>query len=85
MKDFIAGDWQQLLDGNGLDSFEALWTLDAGWFEAPNKRRGGWSGVSRCDLEVPEGGSVGVFVKRQQDHVYRSPRHPLRGMLTFVR
>ena len=85
MKDFIADGWQQILDGNGLDSFEALWALDTGWFEAPNKRRGGWSGVSRCDLDVPGGGSVGVFVKRQQDHVYRSPRHPLRGMLTFAR
>ena len=51
----------------------------------PNERRGGWSGVSRCDLELPEGGSSGVFVKRQQDHVFRSLRHPVRGMLTFAR
>ena len=85
MKDFIADGWLPVLGANGLDSFEALWTLDIGWFEAPNERRGGWSGVSRCDLELPEGGSTGIFVKRQQDHVFRSLRHPVRGMLTFAR
>ena len=85
MKDFIANGWRPVLGANGLDSFEALWTLDIGWFEAPNERRGGWSGVSRSDVALPEGGSTGIFVKRQQDHVFRSLRHPLRGMLTFAR
>lgn len=82
MKDFIADGCLSVLRAN---SFEALWELDIGWYEAPNERRGGWSGVSRCELELPEGGSTGVFVKRQQDHVYRSLRHPVRGMLTFAR
>jgi len=85
MKDFVAAGWSQILAANGLDSFAALWALDIGWFEAPNERRGGWSGVSRCDLQLPGGGSTGIFVKRQQDHVYRSLRHPLRGRLTFAR
>lgn len=85
MPDFIAHDWKPLLDVNGLGDFEAIWTLDIGWFEAPNERRGGWSGVSRCELELPEGGSTGIFIKRQQDHVYRSLQHPVRGMLTFAR
>lgn len=85
MPDFIAHDWKPLLEANGLGSFEAIWALDIGWFEAPNERRGGWSGVSRCDLDRPQGGSTGVFIKRQQDHVFRSLRHPVRGMLTFER
>ena len=85
MKDFIADGWRRILDANQLDNFAAIWALDIGWFEAPNERRGGWSGVSRCEMELPDGGSTGVFVKRQQDHVYRSLRHPARGMLTFAR
>jgi hypothetical protein len=85
MKDYVAKDWLPVLGANGLDGFDAIWALDIGWFEAPNERRGGWSGVSRCELQLPGDGSAGVFVKRQQDHVYRSLRHPLRGMLTFAR
>lgn len=85
MRDFVAAGWSQILAANGLDSFAALWALDIGWFEAPNVRRGGWSGVSCCNLQLPGGGRTGVFVKRQQDHVYRSLQHPLRGTLTFAR
>ena len=45
MKEYQANDWEQLAHSNGLDSFDAIWTLDIGWFEEPNQRRGGWSGV----------------------------------------
>lgn len=85
VKDFVSHGWRQLLDANGLNSFVSVWGLDIGWFEEPNRRRGGWSGVSRCELDLPEGGTVGIFVKRQEDHVCRTPLHPLRGVLTFER
>ncbi len=84
MKDYCTEHWQQLLDHNNLGSFDRLWKLEADWFEPPNERRGGWSGVSRCDLATPDGGTVGMFLKRQENHITRTPRHPF-GMSTFVR
>jgi hypothetical protein len=49
--------------------------------EPGNRRRGGWSQVFRF---VPAG-AAGLFVKRQEDHVYRSWRHPVQGRLTAER
>ena len=59
------------------DRFEAFWALEEDWFEPPNRRRGGWSGVIRFELPVPAGGSVGMFLKRQENHLVRTPHHPL--------
>ncbi len=83
--DFIAADWRDLSQQNGLDSFDALWDLDIGWFEEPNVRRGGWSGVSQAELVRAGGGRARVFIKRQQDHITRTLAHPLAGVLTFRR
>ena len=83
--DFIAADWRDLSQQNGLDNFDALWDLDIGWFEEPNVRRGGWSGVSQVELVLADGGRAGVFIKRQQDHITRTLAHPLAGVLTFKR
>ena len=83
--DFIAADWRDLSQQNGLDDFDVLWDLDIGWFEERNVRRGGWSGVSQAELVLPDGNSTGVFIKRQQDHTTRTLMHPLAGVLTFRR
>ena len=85
MKDFVSQGWRSILAHNGLESFEALWQLEADWFEAPNQRRGGWSGVCRCEFERPEGGKAAVFLKRQENHGALSLRHPLSGEPTFLR
>ncbi len=85
MKDFINPSWQSILAHNGLASFDAFWQREAEWFEPPNKRRGGWSGVARCELQLPEGGSTAIFLKRQENHGTRSLLHPLRGVPTFLR
>jgi hypothetical protein len=85
MKDFINEHWRPILAHNGLTDFNALWDLEAEWFEEPNHRRGGWSGVARCELDLPEGGKRAIFLKRQQNHGTFSWRHPLRGMPTFQR
>jgi hypothetical protein len=77
--------WRSILAANGLAEFEALWNLPRDWFEPPNKRRGGWSAVSRHRLRLDDGSGVGVFVKRQQDHAYRNLLHPFRGRPTFER
>lgn len=90
MKDFINERWRSVLAFNKLDDFDALWKLDAEWFEAPNRRRGGWSGVARCDLLLPNEQREGertaaIFLKRQENHNTRSLLHPLRGIPTFLR
>ncbi len=82
---FIKNGWQDILHQNGLDSFDALWHLDTAWFEEPNEQRGGWSGVARITLKTPGGGEVGIFLKRQQNHICRSLLHPIHGILTFAR
>jgi len=83
--DFLGEGWREILQQNGLDSFDALWDLEVEWFEEPNIRRGGWSGVARIMLKTPDGGEVGIFLKRQQNHMCNSLRHPIRGILTFAR
>ncbi|MBV1899057.1 MULTISPECIES: lipopolysaccharide kinase InaA family protein [Cycloclasticus] len=84
VKPYINTAWQAILAFNKLETFEQLWALDAPWFEEKNQRRGGWSGVSRIDLLLPEGGSVGVFLKRQENHRKRSLAYPLSGRATFA-
>jgi len=85
MRDFIADEWPVLARAAGLDDFESIWQLDIGWFEEPNQRRGGWSGVSRLEVELPDGSHTAVFIKRQLNHVTRTWRHPLGGITTFRR
>lgn len=85
MKDFLNQNWADILRHNGLADFDALWNLEAGWFETPNRRRGGWSGVSRCELSVPHQETRGVFLKRQENHKTFSWRHPINGIPTFLR
>jgi len=85
MNDFIDEHWRPILAHNGLLSFDALWTLDAEWYEEPNQRRGGWSGVSRCELALPGGGTTAIFLKRQENHGTFSWRHPQQGIPTFLR
>lgn len=76
---------RRLLTYNGLDDFESLWNADVNWFEEPNRRRNGWSGVSRHILKQPEGGTLAVFIKRQENHNFRTLLHPVRGLPTVYR
>lgn len=76
---------RKLLEHNGFNSFESLWNARLDWFEEPNYRRNGWSGVSRHVLNGPDGSDVVVFIKRQQNHNFRSCLHPIRGLPTLYR
>ena len=67
----------------GLRSFEDFWNLEWTWIEPRNERRAGWSGASRIRIDTPAG-PLSLFVKRQENHCYRSLRHPL-GRPTFYR
>jgi len=84
MKTYWNNNWQPILASNNLESFDAIWDLDTEWFEEPNKRRGGWSGVVKVDLDSPEG-KICVFIKRQENHITKTLFHPVRGMPTFER
>ncbi|HSG93306.1 MAG TPA: lipopolysaccharide kinase InaA family protein [Methylotenera sp.] len=63
-------------------SFERLWSLPKDWFDPPNEARGGWSGVTRTELDTRIGKTT-VFVKRQQNYCSRTWRHPIQGIPTF--
>ena len=84
MQDYLAEGWSEILEHNGLAGFDALWALEADWFEPPNERRGGWSGVVRLELKRPDGGMEGVFLKRQENHLRHTLHHPLSGEPTFA-
>jgi hypothetical protein len=79
VKDFIADDDRPLLQKQGLDNFEALWALRLAAVDDPNVDRGGWSQVSRLELE-----GRAYYLKRQRNHLTRSFRHPL-GEPTLAR
>lgn len=86
MRDYVSPDWQETLKANHLDTFDRLWPVsEDAWFETPNQARGGWSGVTRQVLRLPDGSQTGIFVKRQENHTYRSWRHFFRPAATLER
>lgn len=90
---------KNLLENNQLGSFESIWSLTTEWFEQPNQRRQGWSGVIQYVLQQKDQSSTNqnpqihantsaslmVFIKRQENHNTRSLAHPVRGEPTFYR
>lgn len=75
------------LNEAGLLDIEAVSQREFDWFEAPNRRRGGWSGVSKIVLNAnaPEAEQKAVFLKIQQNHFYIAPNTYFRKRLTFER
>lgn len=67
---------------NDEEVFDYFWELKTAWFEPPNQRRGGWSGVIRENIDI-NGRTIPVFIKRQENHLTRSLRHCLKGIPTF--
>ncbi len=66
-----------------LTDFDRLWNSARNWVETPNRRRNGWSGVSR--LEMEGSGLPALFMKRQENHNTRTLLHPFRGIPTYRR
>ena len=85
MKDFLSPSWAEVLRFNGFHNFEAIWRHRTAYVEEPNWRRGGWSSVCHCILKTPQGQQIRVFIKRQENHIYRSFLHPIRGEVSLVR
>ncbi len=68
-----------------LDNFEALWSLQLPWFEEPNHRRNGWSGVVTHSLQQADETDLNLFIKRQQNHNTPTLWSPIKGEPTFRR
>lgn len=81
---FQSERYQQIFAQHQLDGFNQLWHEDIDWFEEPNHRRGGWSGVGKLTLSN-HGDELSIFVKKQQNHGRRTLLHPLKGEPTFRR
>ncbi len=79
MKDFIAAEDRGVLQAHQLDSFDALWALELAAVDEPNTERGGYSSVSRLELD-----GVAYYLKRQTNYLTRSWLHPF-GEPTFAR
>lgn len=82
--EFLAPSDAQLLKSQGLDQFSSLWDYQGEWFEPPNEKRGGWSGVNFLSLSN-EGKSKGYYLKRQSQYQRRTFSHPIQGEPTFTR
>jgi len=82
LKDYIHKDYVQRLAFNRLNTFDLIWAYKQEWFEEPNSRRGGWSGVGRLELSTKQG-TFKVFLKRQENHQRRTAWHPFAGEPTF--
>ncbi len=83
----VSEDWHNALEAAGLLNIEAVTEREFDWFEAPNKRRGGWSGVTRIVLnpDAPALEQKAVFLKIQQNHFYIAPNTGFQKRLTFER
>lgn len=61
------------------NTFDAWWNTPGDWVEEPNQRRTGWSGMKTARF-----GDTLYYIKKQNNHLYRSLRHPF-GMPTTSR
>lgn len=82
---FDKNDTEALFKLNNLSEFEQLWTIDSPWFEEPNYRRNGWSGVIKYTLKDNKGNTHPFFIKRQENHNCKTFFHPIKGIPTFRR
>ena len=82
---FFSAESKAQLESNQLADFDSLWNLEKEWFEEPNQRKDGFSGVITHELEVEDGQSRRVFIKRQENYTTGSIARPFKGMPTFER
>lgn len=73
---FIADHQRELLRRHNLDSFDALWNVEATLVDEPNRARGGISSVGYLTLEDADGRPQKFFLKRQSNYMIRSLRRP---------
>lgn len=77
---FLAPEHAECLKKHHLVTPDDLWAYEGEWFEPPNRKRGGWSGVNYLCLD-----GKGYYLKRQEHYQRRSWQHPFVGEPTYVR
>ena len=82
---FVSKHYHSVLSSTSYDNFDSIWASEINWFEEPNYRRGGWSGVGRVELIPNKGASLFAFVKKQLNHGRLTWKHPFKGEPTFRR
>jgi len=83
--EYLAPKTKDLLQAHQLASFQQLWDYKGDWFETPNRKIDGWSGVSYLALRDGNGQEHGFYLKRQKNFMRKTWRHPLKGEPTFKR
>jgi hypothetical protein len=61
----------EIMQGLTSPEFDTIWMGQHNWYEEPNIRRGGWSGVRKVDIETLDGVTP-IYLKQQLHHSYRS-------------
>ena len=86
-KKWTSPEWENALKDADLLDIEAVSKREFDWFETPNRRRGGWSGVTRIVLNPAAAtqDQHAVFLKIQQNHFYRAPATCFLKRLSFAR
>ena len=74
----------EILRGLTSPQFDSMWMGNHNWCEAPNIRRGGWSGVRKVEIETPDG-IIPIYLKQQFRHSYRSWTTLFRKQPTALR
>jgi hypothetical protein len=82
---FLSEKYLRMLQDNQIDTFEKVWDYQVNWFEEPNERRGGWSGVGCIVIKQDDGSMMRAFLKKQDNHCLTSILHPIKGVPTFQR
>lgn len=83
--EYLAPKTKDLLQAHQLFTFNQLWNYQGEWFEAPNRKQDGWSGVSYLSLMDSNGQEHGFYLKRQENYMRKTWRHPFKGEPTFKR
>jgi hypothetical protein len=85
MVSFVSHQYKAKLRDFQFDNFDSIWATEMEWFEEPNYRRGGWSGVGRLEFAREGQAPFCVFVKKQQNHGRWTMMRPFAGEPTFKR
>jgi len=80
----VAPAFVERLRAAGVERFDDLWTLPRGWVDEPNRLGRGWSGVSRHELNAPDGSRIALYLKRQENY-YLKWFHRLLGITSLKR
>lgn len=85
MNKFISEEKSLTLKLLNLNSFQSLWDLPIEWFEEPNFKRGGWSGVARVEFSLESSQPLVLFIKKQSNFSRFSIKSPFKKVPTFRR